>query len=135
MTMITEPFLYAARAYRDGIETGGYERFGDLASLKGGATPVVLGVTTCAASDAAAAGGSGGITLRTVAYISRYLHDHALMIASYFRTNARLVRQGMAPYVNIVTYARMCQTDIANGANPPPPMARQDSEPYFDAEE
>ena len=43
MTMITEPFLYAARAYRDGIETGGYERFGDLASLKGGATPVVLG--------------------------------------------------------------------------------------------
>jgi|SaaInlV_125m_DNA_1040241.scaffolds.fasta_scaffold23018_2 hypothetical protein len=57
----------------------------------------------------------------TLKHVSRYMNEHALMIASFFRTNARRLSAGQEPMLDLVAFARQCREDIVDGANPPPP--------------
>lgn len=63
----------------------------------------------------------GAMAAWTLKHVSRYMNEHALMIASFFRTNARRLGAGQAPMLDLVAFARQCREDIADGANPPPP--------------
>lgn len=54
-------------------------------------------------------------------YISRYMNEYTLMIASFFRVNAKNLRTGKPLMVNLNTFAQQCRADIADGPNPPPP--------------
>ena len=56
----------------------------------------------------------------TLKYIAHYMNEHALMVASFFRTNARRLSAGEAPMLDLVTFARQCREDIVDGPNPPP---------------
>ena len=63
----------------------------------------------------------GAMAAWTLKHVSRYMNEHALMVASFFRTNARRLSAGQAPMLDLVAFARQCREDIADGANPPPP--------------
>ena len=63
----------------------------------------------------------GAMAAWTLKHVSRYMNEHALMVASFFRTNARRLGAGQAPMLDLVAFARQCREDIADGANPPPP--------------
>ena len=53
-------------------------------------------------------------------YISRYMNEYTLMIASFFRVNAKNLRTGKPLMVNLNTFAQQCRADIVNGPNTPP---------------
>ena len=65
-----------------------------------------------------------GVFLASVAwilkYVSRYLNEHALMVASFFRVNAKRLDNGEPALLNLAKFVQMCKDDIADGANPPP---------------
>jgi len=76
-----------------------------------------LGATAAIAFSAAQAAA-------IVKYLSRYMSEHALMIASFFRVNAKRLRASEPLMLNIQDFARQCKEDIADGpgpAVPPPP--------------
>ena len=54
-------------------------------------------------------------------YIAHYMNEHALMVASFFRVNAKNLRTGDPLMLNLKVFARQCREDIADGPNPPPP--------------
>jgi len=62
----------------------------------------------------------GAMAAWTLKNIAHYMNEHALMIASFFRINARRLGAGEAPMLDLVTFARQCREDIADGPNPPP---------------
>ena len=72
--------------------------------------PEPLAAFTLAASFAA-----------VVKYLSRYMNEHAMMIASFFRVNAKCMRAKQPLMLDLSEFARQCKEDIANGPNPPPP--------------
>ena len=63
-------------------------------------------------------------------YVSRYLNEHALMVASFFRVNAKRLDNGEPALLDIKDFVRRCKEDIANGPNPPPEPPEYDGEPY-----
>jgi hypothetical protein len=71
-------------------------------------------------------------------YVSRYLNEHALMIASFFRVNAKRLDNGEPALLNIAKFVQMCKNDIADGPNPPPeppaPEPPAEMEPAYDGE-
>ena len=71
----------------------------------------------------------------TLKYVSRYLNEHALMIASFFRVNAKRLDNGEPALLDLSKFVQMCKNDIADGANPPPaPPAYEEFDPEADAE-
>ena len=63
-------------------------------------------------------------------YISRFMNEHALMIASFLRVNAKNMRTGAPLMLDLASFVRQCKEDIADGANPPPqPPAYEDFNP------
>lgn len=56
----------------------------------------------------------------TLNYVSRYLNQHAMMIASFFRVNSKRLHTGEPLLIDISKFVDMCRKDIADGANPPP---------------
>ena len=71
-------------------------------------------------------------------YVSRYLNEHALMVASFFRVNAKRLENGEPALLDLGKFVQMCRNDIANGANPPPeppaPEPPAEMEPAYDGE-
>ena len=68
-------------------------------------------------------------------YVSRYLNEHALMVASFFRVNAKRLDNGEPALLDIAKFVQMCKSDIADGANPPPvPPAYEEFDPEAEAE-
>lgn len=71
-------------------------------------------------------------------YVSRYLNEHALMVASFFRVNAKRLKNGEPALLDIQDFVRRCKEDIANGPNPPPeppaPEPPAEMEPAYDGE-
>ena len=71
-------------------------------------------------------------------YLSRYMSEHALMIASFFRVNAKRLRASEPLMLNIQDFARQCKEDIADGpgpAVPPPPpltLPPEERDPLMD---
>ena len=63
-------------------------------------------------------------------YISRFMNEHALMVASFFRVNAKRLDNGEPALLDIKDFVRRCKEDIANGPNPPPEPPEYDGEPY-----
>ena len=59
-------------------------------------------------------------------YISRFMNEHAMMVASFFRVNAKNLRTGDPLMLNLATFARQCKEDIADGPNPPPELQAYD---------
>jgi len=57
----------------------------------------------------------------TLKYISRYMNEHALMVASFFRVNAKRLRASEPLLTDLKAFAQQCKEDIADGPNPPPP--------------
>jgi|SaaInlV_125m_DNA_1040241.scaffolds.fasta_scaffold25345_2 hypothetical protein len=59
-----------------------------------------------------------------VKYLARYMSEHALMIASFFRVNAKRLRASEPLMLDLQAFGRQCREDIADGpgpAVPPPP--------------
>ena len=56
----------------------------------------------------------------TLKYISRFMNQQALMIASFFRVNARRLQNKQPLELDIGKFVEMCKKDIADGPNPPP---------------
>ena len=54
-------------------------------------------------------------------YLSRYLNEHAMMVASFFRVNSKRLHNGEPLLTDLRAFARQCKEDIADGPNPPPP--------------
>ena len=54
-------------------------------------------------------------------YVSRFMNEHALMVASFFRVNAKRLRASEPLLTDVKAFARQCKEDIADGPNPPPP--------------
>ena len=57
----------------------------------------------------------------TLKYISRYMNEHALMIASFFRVNAKRMHNKQPLMLDLKAFVQKCHDDIADGPNPPPP--------------
>ena len=60
----------------------------------------------------------------SIKYLSRYMSEHALMIASFFRVNAKRLSANEPLMLDLQAFARQCREDIADGpgpAVPPPP--------------
>jgi len=57
---------------------------------------------------------------QSLRYISHFMNEHAMMIASFFRVNAKKLRDGDRLVLNLATFARQCKEDIAKRPNPPP---------------
>lgn len=77
----------------------------------------------------------------TVKYLSRYMNEHAMMIASFFRVNAKRLRASEPLMLDLQAFARQCREDIADGPGPavpppppppPPPPAPEDRDPLMD---
>tara|TARA_B100000780_G_scaffold238390_1_gene179811 strand:- start:132 stop:527 length:396 start_codon:yes stop_codon:yes gene_type:complete len=58
----------------------------------------------------------------TLKYISRFMNEHAMMVASFFRVNSKRLHSSQPLQLNLKAFAQMCKDDIANGPNPPPPL-------------
>ena len=58
----------------------------------------------------------------TLKYISRFMNEHAMMVASFFRVNNKRLHSSQPLLLDLKAFARMCKEDIANGPNPPPPL-------------
>lgn len=72
----------------------------------------------------------GAMAAWTLKNVARYMNEHAMMIASFFRVNAKNLRTGAPLMLDLESFARQCREDIADGPNPPPqPPAYED----FDA--
>jgi len=71
-----------------------------------------------------------GTLAYTLKYISRFMNQHALMIASFFRVNARRLQNKQPLELDIGKFVEMCKKDIADGPNPPPEPPEYDGEPY-----
>ena len=54
-------------------------------------------------------------------YIARFMNEHAMMIASFFRVNAKRLRASEPLLTDLKAFAQQCKEDIADGPNPPPP--------------
>ena len=54
-------------------------------------------------------------------YISRYMNEHVLMIASFFRVNAKRMHNKQPLMLDLKAFVQKCHDDIADGPNPPPP--------------
>jgi len=54
-------------------------------------------------------------------YLSRYMNEHAMMVASFFRVNSKRIHNNEPPLTDLKAFARQCKEDIADGPNPPPP--------------
>ena len=54
-------------------------------------------------------------------YLSRYMNEHAMMIASFFRVNSKRLHNSEPLLTDLKAFARQCKEDIADGPNPPPP--------------
>ena len=71
-------------------------------------------------------------------YLSRYMNEHALMIASFFRVNAKRLHASEPLLTDIKAFARQCKEDIADGpgpAVPPPPpltLPPEERDPLMD---
>ena len=59
--------------------------------------------------------------LYVLKYIARYMSEHALMVASFFRVNAKRLRASEPLLTDLKAFAQKCKEDIADGPNPPPP--------------
>jgi len=57
----------------------------------------------------------------TLKYIAHYVNEHALMVASFFRVNAKRLRASEPLLTDLKAFAQQCKEDIADGPNPPPP--------------
>jgi len=53
-------------------------------------------------------------------YVTRFMNQHALMIASFFRVNSKRLHNSEPLELNLAKFVEMCKTDIADGPNPPP---------------
>ena len=53
-------------------------------------------------------------------YVTRFMNQHALMIASFFRVNSNPLHNSEPLELNLAKFVEMCKTDIADGPNPPP---------------
>jgi len=59
--------------------------------------------------------------LYVLKYIARYMSEHTLMVASFFRVNAKRLRASEPLLTDLKTFVQQCKEDIADGPNPPPP--------------
>jgi hypothetical protein len=76
-----------------------------------------------------------GTLAYTLKYVSRYMNEHAMMIASFFRVNAKRLNNGETALLDLVNFVEMCKKDIANGSNPaPPPPAYEEFDPEAERE-
>lgn len=54
-------------------------------------------------------------------YLAYYMNEHAMMIASFFRVNAKLLHNNEPLRTDLRVFIHQCKEDIADGPNPPPP--------------
>ena len=85
-----------------------------------------------------AVGLSAAWAVAVIKYLSRYMNEHALMIASFFRVNAKRLRANEPLLTDIKAFAQQCKEDIADGpgpAVPPPPpitLPPEERDPLMD---
>ena len=53
--------------------------------------------------------------------IARFMNEHAMMIASFFRVNLKRRHNNEPLLLNPKAFVQMCKNDIADGPSPPPP--------------
>ena len=84
------------------------------------------------------AGLTAAWAVAVIKYLSRYMNEHALMIASFFRVNAKRLRANEPLLTDIKAFAQQCKEDIADGpgpAVPPPPpltLPPEERDPLMD---
>ena len=76
-------------------------------------------------------------TAASIKYLSRYMSEHALMVASFFRVNAKRLSANEPLMLDLQAFARQCKEDIADGpgpAVPPPPPGYTPYDPEAEAQ-